>query len=57
LIADELTKGGVELAPDSEMAALIAYLQRLGRGPQPTGAEAAQVSQSSGPTTVARGDG
>jgi cytochrome c oxidase cbb3-type subunit I/II len=33
-IAAELAKDGVKLAPDSEMAALIAYLQRLGRGPQ-----------------------
>ncbi|HPF35990.1 MAG TPA: cytochrome-c oxidase, cbb3-type subunit I [Candidatus Krumholzibacteria bacterium] len=41
LIADDLAQQDVELAPDSELAALIAYLQRLGRGPQPTGMEPA----------------
>ena len=35
LIADDLADKDVEIAPDSEMAAMIAYLQRLGRGPQP----------------------
>ena len=39
LIADELSTHGVELAPESELTAIIAYLQRLGRGPQPTGAD------------------
>jgi cytochrome c oxidase cbb3-type subunit I/II len=34
LIAADLEKQGVELAWDSEMVALIAYLQRLGREPQ-----------------------
>jgi cbb3-type cytochrome oxidase cytochrome c subunit len=56
LIVDDLEKGGVELAPDSEMAALIAYLQHLGRGPQPTGMGAAQVSRGSAPATAARED-
>jgi len=41
LIAADLAQQDVELAPDSELAALIAYLQRLGRGPQPTGMEPA----------------
>jgi cytochrome c oxidase cbb3-type subunit I/II len=35
LIADDLASQSVELAPDSELAAIIAYIQRLGRGPQP----------------------
>ena len=34
--ADDLAGKDVEIAPDSEMAAIIAYMQRLGRGPQPT---------------------
>jgi len=38
LIADDLVSQSVELAPDSELAALIAYMQRLGRGPQPIAA-------------------
>ncbi len=37
LIVEDLALGSVELAPDSELTALIAYLQRIGRGPQPTG--------------------
>ncbi len=39
LIAADLEEQGVTIAPDSEMTAIIAYLQRLGRGPRPTGAE------------------
>ncbi|MEZ4655144.1 MAG: cytochrome-c oxidase, cbb3-type subunit II [Candidatus Eisenbacteria bacterium] len=35
LIADDLAKESVNIDPESEMVALIAYLQRLGRGPQP----------------------
>jgi cytochrome c oxidase cbb3-type subunit I/II len=35
LIVDELAVEEITLRPDSEMTALIAYLQRLGRGPQP----------------------
>jgi cytochrome c oxidase cbb3-type subunit I/II len=38
LITGELAEASIELAPDTEMTALIAYLQRLGRGPQPTAA-------------------
>ena len=34
IIVDELAEQSVIIAPDSEMAALISYLQRLGRGPQ-----------------------
>ncbi|MBK8232805.1 MAG: cytochrome-c oxidase, cbb3-type subunit I [Candidatus Eisenbacteria bacterium] len=37
LIVDDLTAQGVKIEPESRMIALIAYLQRLGRGPQPTG--------------------
>jgi cytochrome c oxidase cbb3-type subunit I/II len=35
MISDYLAGNDVNVAPDSEMAAMIAYLQRLGRGPQP----------------------
>ncbi len=35
LISDYLAGNDVNVEPDSEMAAMIAYLQRLGRGPQP----------------------
>jgi cytochrome c oxidase cbb3-type subunit I/II len=35
LIADDLLSKDVEIDPMSEMVAMIAYLQRLGRGPQP----------------------
>jgi len=38
LIADDLADKDVEILPDSKMAAMIAYLQRLGRGPQPVAA-------------------
>lgn len=31
LIVDELAKGGVEISPDKEIIALIAYLQQLGK--------------------------
>jgi len=34
LISAELAKDGIKVAADSEMVAIIAYLQRLGRGPQ-----------------------
>ena len=36
LIAADLAAQAVTIAPDSELVALIGYLQRLGRGPQPT---------------------
>jgi cytochrome c oxidase cbb3-type subunit I/II len=36
LIAADLAQNGVKIDPESPMVALIAYLQRLGRGPQPT---------------------
>jgi cytochrome c oxidase cbb3-type subunit I/II len=49
LIADDLATGSVELAPDSEMTALIAYLQRLGRGPQPTEVAPTEVSRLAEP--------
>ncbi len=39
LIADDLMQQGVPIDPQSEMVAIIAYLQRLGRGPQPLTAE------------------
>ncbi len=34
LIAKDLSEARIEIEPNSEMAAIIAYLQRLGRGPQ-----------------------
>jgi len=34
-IVTELATAGIQTRPDAEMVALIAYLQRLGRGPQP----------------------
>jgi len=43
LIVADLQAQGVTLAPDAELTALIAYLQRLGRGPQPTTAAQAQA--------------
>ncbi|MBC8366585.1 cytochrome-c oxidase, cbb3-type subunit I [bacterium] len=39
LIADDLLTQGVPIDPQSEMVAMIAYLQRLGRGPQAITAE------------------
>jgi cytochrome c oxidase cbb3-type subunit I/II len=44
LISDYLEDKDVELAPDSKMAAVIAYLQRLGRGPQPVAAVPAETA-------------
>ena len=41
MISDYLAGNDVNVAPDSEMAAMIAYLQRLGRGPQPVTPEVA----------------
>jgi cytochrome c oxidase cbb3-type subunit I/II len=35
MVAADLASKDVNIAPDSKMAAVIAYLQRLGRGPQP----------------------
>jgi len=46
LIRDDLVQQSVELAPDSEMAAIIAYLQRLGLGPQPIRPDPPAVSQA-----------
>ncbi len=43
LISEDLAMQSVRLAPDSELAALIAYMQRLGRGPQPI--EAAEMAR------------
>jgi cytochrome c oxidase cbb3-type subunit I/II len=38
LIREDLQKQGVNIEPDSELIAIIGYLQRLGRGPQPVAA-------------------
>jgi cytochrome c oxidase cbb3-type subunit I/II len=35
LISDDLAEQGVEVDPESDLVAIISYLQRLGRGPQP----------------------
>ena len=42
LIAADLAEAGANVDPESEMVALIAYLQRLGRGPQPTSVDHAE---------------
>ena len=34
-IVADLKANGVDIAPDTELVALISFLQRLGRGPQP----------------------
>jgi cytochrome c oxidase cbb3-type subunit I/II len=39
LIAKDLEDQGARIDPNSDLVALIAYLQRLGRGPQPTGVQ------------------
>jgi cytochrome c oxidase cbb3-type subunit I/II len=46
LIVDDLAEGSVELTADSKLTALIAYLQRLGRGPQPTGIEGSTMTEA-----------
>jgi cytochrome c oxidase cbb3-type subunit I/II len=48
LVRTDLEANGVTIAPDSELVALIAYLQRLGRGPQPTSAEEVADEASAG---------
>jgi cytochrome c oxidase cbb3-type subunit I/II len=48
LIAADLANEEIVIAPDSEMAAVIAYLQRLGRGPQPTAPDTAAVALGEG---------
>jgi cytochrome c oxidase cbb3-type subunit I/II len=47
-ISEELAKGGITLAWDSEMTALIAYLQRLGVPNTETGAGGKAVSMKGG---------
>jgi cytochrome c oxidase cbb3-type subunit I/II len=44
LIAADLAIEGVQIEWDRELIALIAYLQRLGRGPQFSGAPTAEVT-------------
>ena len=39
LISADLARQDVKVDPESEMVALIAYLQRLGLGPQPVAPE------------------
>ena len=56
LIADDLRAKDVELAPDSKMAAVIAYLQRLGRGPQPVAPVPATTAGGAAPGDTAMGN-
>jgi len=49
LISTDLADQDILVEPDNKLTALIAYLQRLGRGPQPVGAEA-------GAAVAARGE-
>jgi len=48
LIADDLAAKDVEVEPMSEMVAMIAYLQRLGRGPQPVAPEPVVTTATGG---------
>ncbi len=48
LIASDLEGKGVTVIPDSKLVAMIAYLQRLGRGPQPLVAEPETTTASAG---------
>jgi cytochrome c oxidase cbb3-type subunit I/II len=52
LISSDLAVQDVQLAPDSELSALIAYIQRLGRGPQPISPEPVAVSRAASRTPV-----
>jgi cytochrome c oxidase cbb3-type subunit I/II len=49
LIADDLQGKEMIVAPDSRLVALLAYLQRLGRGPQPLAPEPPVDSALIGP--------
>ncbi|MBU1074087.1 cytochrome-c oxidase, cbb3-type subunit I [bacterium] len=49
LITDDLADMDIVVEPDSKLTALIAYLQRLGRGPQPT-------APAAGDALAARGE-
>ncbi len=48
LIVDDLASQGIEIAADSELVAMIAYLQRLGRGPQPIAPLTAAATEPAG---------
>ena len=48
LIADDLATAEIDVTPDAEIVALIAYLQRLGRGPQPVAPEALDLTKVEG---------
>jgi cytochrome c oxidase cbb3-type subunit I/II len=54
LIKVDLAAQDVKVDADSDLVALIAYLQRLGRGPQPVVA-AAQATPGVGPPTSTTG--
>jgi len=53
LITDDLAAKSVTLAPNSEMTAVIAYLQRLGRGPQPLEPAPPAPIPAAAPVTIA----
>ena len=46
LIASDLQANAVTIEPDCKMVAVIAYLQRLGRGPQPVALEQAAAPEA-----------
>ena len=48
LIADDLWGKDVEVEPMSQMVAMIAYLQRLGRAPQPVAPEPVATAEAGG---------
>ncbi|MCP4572170.1 MAG: cytochrome-c oxidase, cbb3-type subunit I [bacterium] len=58
LVADDLRLKNAEVDPMSEMVAVIAYLQRLGRGPQPLAPEpvTATAGGASGPASDSGGE-
>jgi cytochrome c oxidase cbb3-type subunit I/II len=57
-LAGELkAEGGVEVAPDSELVALIAYLQRLGRVPADAPSAVAEIEQPASDALAAHAEG
>ena len=57
IITADLSSQGVNIADDSELVALIGYLQRLGRGPQPTAPATGGANAAAAPDTVSVGEG
>ena len=48
LITEDLATQSIPVDPESEMVAIIAYMQRMGRGPQPVVADDATASAEGG---------